>query len=233
MRLSILSWYSTSSSLPTPQALSTRPRTKPPSIVSFTPIFSVPLPPPSFFAPPTLTEALSITASRPPAEEIVPLVLAIQQYTLGCLFRAELTADEVGKRAEGLGALVGKDGSPLAWRSVLEKEMAEGTLTEADKEVVLKRVDAMMTSMFGTLTKGCVGAETLVGTFPLHLRETPSYQRFTSDSPRNTPHDPIPGSPILRHQSSPLRRAGKARRLLRPNAQGSPSLWPPSRTEKA
>ncbi|ORY92414.1 peptidase family C50-domain-containing protein [Leucosporidium creatinivorum] len=171
MRASILTWYSPSSSLTAPQAAPLRPGSKPPSLTTFVPIFSLPIPSPSFFAPPTLDEAVGIGASRPTAEELVPLVILLQQYTAGCLFRAEMTPEEQGKRAEGLAEAWREGGSPVEWKAVLERALGSSLMKEEEKEAMSKRVDAMMSSVFGCLTKGCIGADTLASpSTVLHLR---------------------------------------------------------------
>lgn len=161
MRASILTWYSASSTLTAPQAAPLRPGSNPPSLPAFIPIFSLPLPSPSFFAPPTLDEAVGIGASRPTAEELVPLVILLQQYTVGCLFRAEMTAEEQGKRAEGLAEVWREGGTPIEWKAVLERELGSSLMKEEGKEAMGKRLDAMMSSVFGCLTKGCIGADAL------------------------------------------------------------------------
>lgn len=161
MRASILTWYSPSSLLTTPHAAPLRPGSKPPSLITFIPIFSLPLPPPSFFAPPTLDEAVGIGASRPTAEELVPLVILLQQYTVGCLFRAEMTSEEQGIRAERLTEVWRKGGNLVEWKEVLEREVGSSLMKEEEKEAMGKRLDAMMSSVFGCLTKGCIGADDL------------------------------------------------------------------------
>lgn len=177
MRVSILSWYDSDASLRVPPPLKPFTTTKGkstlasrrPSLLTYAHVLSLPFPAPSFFDPPTLSEALSSTAARPLAQDIVPLVLAVQQYTLGCLFRAELSAEEVARRPEVVWEQLGGHGNPCDWRRKLEEHMAEGTGESVETEGVRRRVDAMMTSMFGTLTKGCVAMDQVARAFSLSL----------------------------------------------------------------
>ena len=88
MRVSILSWYDSDASVRLPPPLKPSattkgkltPTSRRPSLLTYAYVLSLPLPPPSFFDPLTLSEALSSTAARPLAQDIVPLVLAVQQY---------------------------------------------------------------------------------------------------------------------------------------------------------
>ncbi|GAA5958016.1 hypothetical protein JCM21900_004746 [Sporobolomyces salmonicolor] len=162
MRSAILSWY-----IPfTPPAPPTSS-----SLLPHVPSFALPLPPFSYFTPPTLSEALSPSAlPRPTAVELATLVIALQQYLVGCLFRApELSSSEEGqrRRAEALEEILrldggGEGGGPLDWRALLDREGAWDGAEQSAKEALMKRTDAMMTSMFGTVTKGCTGTDGIV-----------------------------------------------------------------------
>ncbi|KAL8280628.1 hypothetical protein RQP46_006951 [Phenoliferia psychrophenolica] len=169
MRASILSWYTSNPVPPIPllEALSkslppkaTRP---PPSPLVFSPVLAVPLPPSPFFDPPTLVEAVSSTC-RPAPQDVIPLVLLVQQYALGCLFRAPLSPSDLARRPATVAAFLGgesAEGTPVQWRKTLDSLVEDNTVLEADAEVALKKADAMMASMFGTITKGCVDADTV------------------------------------------------------------------------
>lgn len=160
MRASIVTWYLPSS--PLVPKIGNSSKAGPTSLVRFVEVAAVPLPASSFFAPPILDEAAGIAKSRALPEDIVPLVLAVQQYTLACLFRADLSLDEQRQRAQGLArAFQTGFGSPLEWRQLLEPDLPNPTLQNAGREALIRRVDAMMTSMFGTITKGCIGADAL------------------------------------------------------------------------
>ncbi|BGP15795.1 separin protein [Rhodosporidiobolus nylandii] len=189
LRASILSWWTLSP--PTPPPLSASPLAHAATLV-------VPLPPPSFFAPPSLEETLSSSPPRPALSEVVPLVLALQQYLLGCLFRlspAELSPSE---RAEELSSLLRTGGgSPVHWRRLLEAhpEAVEG-MKDVEKEALVKRMDAMMTSMFGTVTKACAGADGTVAPealLTLRLHPLLFYTTLTSLSSERSPL--LPSSP--------------------------------------
>jgi hypothetical protein len=161
MRFAILRWYDSSASLQPPKAA---------SAISASPltsahVLSLPLPPTTFFDPPTLTEAISQTTTlRPLAHEIIPLVLLVQQFTLGCLFRMQVTPEDAKRRPEVVCKYLLGDGGPLSWRKLLGGiEVGE---SGAEMEAIWKRVDGMMTSMFGTVTNGCIGMD-------LDSRESP------------------------------------------------------------
>ena len=101
--------------------------------------------------------------ARPTREDLVPLVLLIQQYVLGCLFRSdEWTETERTARAVAIERLWSAACGPGDWRRLLGERVAGLAMKDEQR----KRVDALMTSMFGTLTKGLVGADTTTGPFP-------------------------------------------------------------------
>ncbi|GAA6027635.1 hypothetical protein JCM8097_007957 [Rhodosporidiobolus ruineniae] len=194
MRDSLLSWWSPSS-LPSPSSSSASPH-------SHASTFLVPLPPASFLAPPTLSETLN-APPRPSLLEIVPLVLAVQQYLLGCLFR--LPDISAAERAEQLAVLLRRseaEGGPVEWRKLLEDEARKGEMLEGvkepEKEALVKRLDAMMTSMFGTITKGCTGADGTVAPEALLTLRTHAllyYSTLSSLSSRPSPFLPSSPSP--------------------------------------
>lgn len=151
MRMSILSLYSDPARLTIPPASSP---------LAYTSILSLPIPSETNILSPTL-------------RELIPLVLAIQQYTLGCIFRIEMTSKEIGQRAALVSKALSSPGNALEWRRKFDesKNIPGGETDEksiAELEVVNKRIDSMMTSMFGTLTKGCIGADTFAGEFFAH-----------------------------------------------------------------
>ncbi|GAA5868801.1 hypothetical protein JCM1840_005124 [Sporobolomyces johnsonii] len=192
MRSAILSWYSAS----TPPAPPTSS-----SLLAHVPSFALPLPPSSYFAPPTLSEALSSSAPlRPTAVELVPLVIALQQYLVGCLFRApELSSSEEGqrRRAEALEEILrldgrGDGGGPLDWRALLDREGAWDGVEQSAKEALLKRTDAMMTSMFGTVTKGCTGTDGIVAPEILLTLRTHALLYYSTTSALAPSSDKLP-----------------------------------------
>ena len=140
---------------------STTPATK---SLSYAHLLSIPLPTdPNQLDPPRLDQADSLTASHPPpAEELIPLLLAIQQYSLGCLLRMAIDPAEVKRRSELLLRSLSAPGNPSDWRRLLQTSV-ERTNSTAEGEAALKKADAMMTSMFGTITKGLVGADATCG----------------------------------------------------------------------
>lgn len=176
MRVSILSWWTPLADIlpiPTPQPppktplLKAAPRVLA-DVLSFAPLVSLPLPPTSFFDPPTLVETLDPSFSRPPAEDVIPLVLAVQQYALGCLFRAPLSPADSARRPGVLAPLLAEEsrGHPVAWRNLLGTLTEAGIVRRADAEPVLKKADMTMSSMFATLTNGCVGADDVASPSP-------------------------------------------------------------------
>lgn len=148
MRDSILSSYERLSSPITVTSNSTLP-------LSFARLLSFPLP--STHIP--RSGDLSIPAPVIRLEELVSLVLAVQQYTLGCLLRIDLSALELARRPDIILAALNTAGNPLDWREYLGQMDMDGGIEES----VLKKADAMMTSMFGTLTKGLVNADSVSG----------------------------------------------------------------------
>ncbi|GJN89037.1 hypothetical protein Rhopal_002011-T1 [Rhodotorula paludigena] len=169
MRASILSWWSD-----VPPAPSASP------LLSHLPTFLIPLPPASFFAPPSLSETLSPSLSRPTLADVVPLVLAIQQYLLGAFFRSpafsapaareerdRLLSDLLRRSERTSGSAEEQLGTPQEWRALWDREKAALVEDANERDAVDKRLDAMLTSLFGTITKGCTGAEGSVA--PEHL----------------------------------------------------------------
>lgn len=180
IRASILSWWLDPAAIPPlhgletalkPTTASSKAARPPPSPLAFAPILAVPLPPTPFFDPPTLVEALS-PSCRPKPEDVIPLVLLVQQFALGCIFRAPLSPADVARRPNAVAQVLveAPAGSPVQWRDLLERLVDDGTVDRAAAEVVVKKADAMMSSMFGTLTKGCIDADALASAWPF-----PSY----------------------------------------------------------
>lgn len=97
-----------------------------------------------------------LPSTRIEITELLPLVLAVQQYSLGCLLRLPLPASEAPKRPVAILDALTSSGHPLDWRLYLD---AAGDGVE---EAVVRKIEAMMTSMFGAITKGCVGLDSLV-----------------------------------------------------------------------
>ncbi|GAA5845459.1 hypothetical protein JCM5353_003517, partial [Sporobolomyces roseus] len=160
MRASILSWYSSSAEPPIP--IPTAP------LLSHTPSLLVPLPPPSFFSPATLTETLSTTISRPSLTELVPLVLALQQALFQCFFRSSTLSsspEAQRSRIEKLETILRKDGSgedgggPLDWRNLWENLSSSQEIDEKKKSTVTKTLDGMMLGIFNTVMNGSSSAE--------------------------------------------------------------------------
>ncbi|BGP39728.1 separin protein [Rhodotorula kratochvilovae] len=162
MRSSLLSWWAAPTPARPPPAASS---------LSHLPSLFVPLPPASFFAPPSLSDTLSPFTARPTLAEIVPLVLALQQYLLGSLLRSpEVPAAEL---AAQLAYLLSDEGGPLAWRALWAREGPAQELESAEREGIARRLDAMMTSLFATVTKGCASLDGQ--TAPEHLLSLRTY----------------------------------------------------------
>ncbi|GAA6064363.1 hypothetical protein JCM10212_005877 [Sporobolomyces blumeae] len=161
IRASILSWYGPS----TPEGSTQQPIVASNSLLSFASDLLIPLPPASFLDPPTLSETLSTSPSRPTLEELVPLALAVQQHLFYALFRSPslLSPDGQRQRVEKLHKILiqdGKDqaGGPLDWNRFWQ---AKSTALEpaSEKASIDKRVDGIMLSMFQTVTQGTSAAE--------------------------------------------------------------------------
>lgn len=94
------------------------------------------------------------------------MILLIQQYALGCLFRSEGWTDEdKSERTTTIEKLWMQSGGPMDWRALLDEVFAESGVEgkkAEEREMLRRRVDALMTSLFGTLTKGLIGSDTLV-----------------------------------------------------------------------
>lgn len=218
MRASLLSWWTSSSSRTTPSPSA--------SLASFADTLLFPLPSDAFFAPTSLEETLNRSSARPSFADLAPLVLASQQYLLACLFRSDeedagSPQDKLAKLAEVLQK--GTSG-PMDWRRAVDRWVED----EQEKGLLVKRLDAMMTSMFGTITKGCTGLDVSAGqsSLPLLLRRTirsadPSCIR----SSRRPTYRPHPRTYVLLVHFRPLfLQSRQAIRLLRPSPQDRPSL---------
>lgn len=143
MRASILSWYSSSTS---PQLLA-------PSVYSslaYVSLVSLPLPDPAYFI---RSEA---TSTRPTPAELVPLALALQQYALDCLYRSDLSPEDVIERARLLDAAFQNAGNALEWKRLWDE------IKDADG-AAQKRVEALMANIYRSLRNGCVGLDDAVG----------------------------------------------------------------------
>ncbi|GAA5885666.1 hypothetical protein JCM6882_007518 [Rhodosporidiobolus microsporus] len=215
MRASLLSWWSPSPPAPPPSSA-------PP--LAHLPSFLVPLPPSSFLAPPSLSEALSSSSSsappRPTLVEIVPLVLAVQQYLLGCFFRLASSASSsssspsavsLPELADDLAALLLScedspspgAGGPVQWRALLETEARKGEdgaagidgMKDQEREALVKRLDAMATSLFGNLTKGLGGADGSVAPETLLTLRIHALLFYSSLSPLSSRPSPLLASP--------------------------------------
>ncbi|GAA6007706.1 hypothetical protein JCM10207_004847 [Rhodosporidiobolus poonsookiae] len=199
MRASLLSWW-----LPTPPS----PPSPSAAPAAHLPSLLVPLPPASFLAPPSLSETLSsaspATPARPGLVEIAPLVLALQQYLLGCLFRLSPSSLDASTRAEGLAALLRApkegEGTPAQWRALLEEQAREGTLeglegmSGKEREGLMRKLDAMGTSMFGSVAKGCAGADVSVAPETLLTLRHAALLLYLSSSPCSSPSALLPPS---------------------------------------
>ncbi|GAA5874618.1 hypothetical protein JCM3774_004663 [Rhodotorula dairenensis] len=131
----------------------------------------IPLPPPAYLESPTLAETLSAAKARPALADFAPLVFTLQQYLTACLFRNP--GYNPCQRTSDLAGVFGRreqEGGPLAWRALVgERSFDESTGTSpasadgpSDVEqlnLLRKKVDASLTSMFGIVTKGCAGAD--------------------------------------------------------------------------
>ncbi|GEM07556.1 cysteine peptidase C50 [Rhodotorula toruloides] len=149
MRSSLLSWWTSTPARTTPSASA--------PLSSFADTLLFPLPPDAFFAPTSLEETLNPSTARPSFANLISLVLAAQQYLLACLFRS--TEEDAGTPKEKLAKLAKVlqegTGGPVDWRRAVDRWITD----EQDEGRLIKRVDAMMTSMFGTATKGCAGLD--------------------------------------------------------------------------
>lgn len=171
MRATLLSWWSapTLSPAPPPPASTTTA-----SLLSHLPSLLVPLPPPAFLAPPSLSDTLNPSAARPSLAEIVPLVLAVQQYLLAALFRSPdvRAADLAAQLDRVLGGTAGEGeckGGPSEWRALWRREGPRQELEGREREGLARRLDGMMTGMFATVTKGCAGLDGQVGACSFRL----------------------------------------------------------------
>ncbi|GAA5982183.1 hypothetical protein JCM10908_004771 [Rhodotorula pacifica] len=162
-RASLLSWWQSTPAPECPPVAA--PLSQHASLLQF------PLPPLSYLDPPTLAESLNPTTARPSLANFAPLVFTLQQYLLACLFRS--SSFDSGERAAKLARVLRQDGrgegGPLSWRALVEAHafgeaagVAAGSsdLADAERRNALRRkVDASLTSMFGSVTKGCAGAD--------------------------------------------------------------------------
>ena len=181
MRATLLSWWSAPTSSPAPPPASTTTA----SLLSHLPSLLVPLPPPAFLAPPSLSDTLNPSAARPSLAEIVPLVLAVQQYLLAALFRSpDVRAADLAAQLAGVlggGGEGGEcDGGPSEWRALWRREGARQELEGREREGLARRLDGMMTGVFATATKGCAGLDGQVGACSFRLSPSLSLSRWPS-----------------------------------------------------
>ncbi|GAA5945755.1 hypothetical protein JCM3775_005840 [Rhodotorula graminis] len=165
MRATLLSWWSSPAPPPLPPA-----STSVASLISHLPSLLIPLPPPSFFAPPSLSDTLNPSAARPSLADVVPLVLAVQQYLLAALFRSQdvRATDLVEQLAGTLGGGAGEgegegEGGPTEWHALWRTEGRKQELEGREREGIARRLDGMMTGVFATVTKGCAGLDGQAG----------------------------------------------------------------------
>jgi hypothetical protein len=149
LRDSVLTSYSTSPSNPIPLSRSA-------SSLTFTKLLSFPFP-----------SSPLLTADQEPStpittEELIPLVLEVQQYSIVCLLNIDLSAVELARRPAAILESLNGVGSPLEWRNYLDKVGNEGAHFE---EAVMKRMDATMTSMFATITRALASTDTTCGMY--------------------------------------------------------------------
>lgn len=131
----------------------------------------VPLPSPAYLESPSLAETLSAAKARPTLAEFAPVVFALQQYLIACLFRNP--GFDPRQRASEIAGILRRreaEGGPLAWRAFVGvRSFGEATGTSSESGVgpidveqhnlLRKKVDASLTSIFGIVTKGCAGAD--------------------------------------------------------------------------
>ena len=141
-----------------------------PTILSYAHLLSIPLPSSkTIFDPPTLEESLDAKIIlRPKVEELIPLILVIQQYVVACLFRSQLDAVGMKDRVEVVLSALKKEGNSLDWKLLAEEHPREFE-GSVEKEAISKKVDTIMTSMFGAITKGLIGADSFSGELILLL----------------------------------------------------------------
>ncbi|GAA5914661.1 hypothetical protein JCM8208_000403 [Rhodotorula glutinis] len=157
MRATLLSWWSAPPPPPPPAASS--------SLLSHLPSLLLPLPPPAFLAPSSLSLSDTLNPStahaRPSLAEVVPLVLAVQQYLLAALFRSSSDVRTVDLVAQIAGVLGGEEGEGGAaeWHALWRKEGGKVELEGREREGIDRRLDGMMTGVFATVTKGCAGLD--------------------------------------------------------------------------
>ncbi|KAK4048368.1 separin protein [Microbotryomycetes sp. JL221] len=146
MHASIASWFS--GGIPISSPLGT-PTSNLNSMSSFAFLYSLPMP-----------TSLTLDSSIGSINEVISLVLAVQQYTVACLFRSQLDEAESRKRNDNLHKVIKAGGTPIEWRKLLDNTIQQVTLPQDQMDATVRKADAMLTSIFGTVTKACIGADT-------------------------------------------------------------------------
>ncbi|KAM0787440.1 hypothetical protein ACM66B_003520 [Microbotryomycetes sp. NB124-2] len=152
MHASVTSWFDPSVSLSSQilNGVTTEQRISP---SSFANLYSLPLP---------AHEAINDNEAMPLktlVTDVVPLVIAMQQYVIVCLFRSSVADAEARKRNVELQRTIVSGGTAIDWCALLERVIGECDDMEQQRSVILRKADAMLTSVFATITKGCVGAD--------------------------------------------------------------------------
>ncbi|KAK4053371.1 separin protein [Microbotryomycetes sp. JL201] len=152
MHASIISWFDASVSLSQAVLLGAEDgKHVPPS--TFASLYSVPCP----VADKVDTQGMPLNHL---VSDIIPLVMAMQQYVIVCLFRSTSTDADLCKRIVKLQHATKTGGTAVDWSILLAKCLNENRDMQEQGLVSLRKADAVLTSIFATITKGCVGADT-------------------------------------------------------------------------
>lgn len=225
MRASLLSWWQA-----VPHSDAAAPS---PAATGHAADFLFALPAPAYLEPPTLAEALAAGSARPTLADIAPLVETARQCLLACVFRSSMYTS--AERVTSLIAAIKADascGGPLAWRKLVEAHCLQDSAADVevvDKEKLVRRIDASLTSMFGSITKGCGAVDGDAGSFACYAdsQKIVSFMTARSHRPEGTSAPSSLRTGALRHDVEPI--AGSARQalcLFRPGPQDAAPLWP-------